>query len=211
MNENDIVSFYLKDIGKAPLLTKDEELSLAQLIEQGDKEAMEKMLVSNFRLVVSVAKKYQGQGLSLADLIQEGNLGLIKAAQKYDWRKGNRFSTYATWWIRQAVGRAISNQGRTIRLPVNVVELVNKIRRTERKLEFDLGREPTDREIADALSITVEKVRDLRFYALPIKSLSECVWEDMDNEVLEYGFIDRTETPIDEEVIDRLTYEDNQS
>ena len=145
---SDPVRMYLKEIGRIKLLTRDEEIELAQKVEQGDERAKEKLTAANLRLVVSIAKKYIGRGLSFLDLIQEGNKGLIRAVEKYDWKKGYKFSTYATWWIRQAITRAIADQARTIRIPVHMVETINKLIRISRKLMQQLGRDPTAEEIA---------------------------------------------------------------
>ncbi len=149
----DPVRMYLKEIGRIPLLTAKQEVDLAQRIERNSKAARKKLTESNLRLVVSIAKKYIGRGLSLLDLIQEGNQGLIRAVEKYDWRKGYKFSTYATWWIRQAITRAIVDQARTIRIPVHMVETINKLIRTSRQLMQDLGREPTPEEIGKAMDL----------------------------------------------------------
>src|SRR3990167_4755430 len=157
----DPVRMYLREIGKIPLLKPPEEISLAQKIEKGDRKAKKKLTESNLRLVVSIAKKYVMRGLSLLDLIQEGNQGLIRALEKYDWRKGYKFSTYATWWIRQAITRAIADQARTIRIPVHMVETINKLIRVQRQLLQDKGREPTPFEIAKEMDTTPEKVREI--------------------------------------------------
>ncbi|HOM98280.1 MAG TPA: sigma-70 family RNA polymerase sigma factor, partial [Acetomicrobium sp.] len=154
----DPVRMYLREIGKIPLLTKEEEVELAKRVEAGDEEAKKKLIEANLRLVVSIAKKYIGRGLSFLDLIQEGNLGLIRAVEKFDYRKGFKFSTYATWWIRQAITRAIADQARTIRIPVHMVETINKLIRVSRQLVQQLGREPTVEEIAQALELLPEKV-----------------------------------------------------
>jgi RNA polymerase primary sigma factor len=155
----DALKLYIQDINKVPLLTKAQEVELSQRIERGDMEAKTQMTEANLRLVVSIAKKYQGRGLSLLDLIQEGSVGLIRAAEKYDWRRGYKFSTYATWWIRQAITRAIADKGRTIRLPVGVVGELNKKATMERRLLQELGREPTMDEIAKEMSVTAKKVK----------------------------------------------------
>ncbi len=157
----DPVRAYLREIGREPLLTHEEEIDLAKRIEQGDVEACSKMVRANLRLVVSVAKKYVGRGLTLLDLIQEGNLGLLRAVQKYDWRRGYKFSTYATWWIMQAITRALADQARTIRLPVHMVDSLNKFSRINRQLTQELGREPTLEEIAARMGISVERVKDM--------------------------------------------------
>ncbi len=158
---SDPVRMYLKEIGRIPLLTFEEEINLAQRVEKGDYEAKKKLINSNLRLVVSIAKKYIGRGLSLLDLIQEGNQGLIRAVEKYDWRRGFKFSTYATWWIRQSVTRAIADQARTIRIPVHMVENINRFLRSQRKLMQELGREPTPEEVAKVLGIEPEKALEI--------------------------------------------------
>lgn len=158
---DDPVRMYLKEIGKVPLLTAEEEIELAKKIELGDEEAKQKLAEANLRLVVSIAKRYVGRGMLFLDLIQEGNLGLIKAVDKFDYRKGYKFSTYATWWIRQAITRAIADQARTIRIPVHMVETINKIMRVSRQLVQELGREPSAEEIAKKLDMPVEKVREI--------------------------------------------------
>ena len=159
---DDPVRMYLKEIGKVPLLTADEEVELAKRMEQGDEYAKQKLCEANLRLVVSIAKKYVGRGMLFLDLIQEGNLGLIKAVDKFDWTKGYKFSTYATWWIRQAITRSIADQARTIRIPVHMVETINKLIRISRQLLQEAGREPTPDEIAAEMGITVEKVREIQ-------------------------------------------------
>ena len=156
VNIDDPVRMYLREIGKIPLLTYDEELSLAKRVLEGDEEAKQKLVESNLRLVVSIAKKYVGRGMLFLDLIQEGNMGLIKAVEKFDYTKGFKFSTYATWWIRQAITRAIADQARTIRIPVHMVETINKLIRTSRHLLQQMGREPTPEEIAKEISRIVD-------------------------------------------------------
>ncbi|MFS8573588.1 MAG: sigma-70 family RNA polymerase sigma factor, partial [Clostridia bacterium] len=158
---DDPVRMYLKEIGRVPLLTAEEEIELAKRIEQGDEEARRKLVEANLRLVVSIAKRYVGRGMPLLDLIQEGNLGLIKAVEKFEYRKGFKFSTYATWWIRQAITRAIADQARTIRIPVHMVETINKLIRVSRQLLQELGREPTPEEIAKEMDLPVERVREI--------------------------------------------------
>src|SRR5215475_10254911 len=158
----DSLQLFLKDIGKVELLTAAEEVELAKRIERGDHRAKQEMVEANLRLVVSIAKRYRNQGLPFLDLIQEGTIGLVRAAEKFDWRKGYKFSTYATWWIRQAVARALADKSRTIRMPVHVVEKLNKIVRTERKLRAERGREPTNAEIAAELGLTVDEVDSIR-------------------------------------------------
>ena len=157
----DPVRMYLKEIGKVSLLTADEEIELAKRMEQGDEEAKKRLAEANLRLVVSIAKRYVGRGMLFLDLIQEGNLGLIKAVEKFDYRKGYKFSTYATWWIRQAITRAIADQARTIRIPVHMVETINKLIRVSRQLLQELGREPTPEEIAEEMKMPVDRVRGI--------------------------------------------------
>ena len=156
---NDPVRMYLREIGRIPLLKREEEIALAQGVDRGDKKSKSKLTQSNLRLVVSIAKKYMGRGMSFLDLIQEGNKGLIRAVEKYDWTKGFKFSTYATWWIRQAITRALADYGRTIRLPVHIIESINKISRVQKELSQNLGRKPKIEEIADRVNISPEKVR----------------------------------------------------
>ena len=158
---DDPVRMYLKEIGKVPLLSADEEIELAKRMEQGDEEAKQRLAEANLRLVVSIAKRYVGRGMLFLDLIQEGNMGLIKAVEKFDYRKGYKFSTYATWWIRQAITRAIADQARTIRIPVHMVETINKLIRVSRQLLQDLGRDPTPEEIAEEMDMPVGKVREI--------------------------------------------------
>ena len=158
---SDPVRMYLKEIGRIPLLTFDEEIDLAKKVENSDMRAKQKLINSNLRLVVSIAKKYIGRGLSLLDLIQEGNKGLIRAVEKYDWRRGYKFSTYATWWIRQSVTRAIADQARTIRIPVHMVENINRFLRSQRRLMQELGREPTPEEVANVLGIEPDKALEI--------------------------------------------------
>ncbi len=157
----DPVRLYLRDISKVPLLTAEQEVELAKLVEQGDVDALQRFVRANLRLVVSIAKRYLGRGLSLLDLVQEGNLGLMRAVEKYDWRRGYRFSTYATWWIRQAISRAISDQGRTIRLPVHMADSITRYRRAQSQLTQELGRPPQPEELAEAMSIQPEKVEQI--------------------------------------------------
>jgi RNA polymerase primary sigma factor len=178
----DPVRMYLKEIGRVPLLTAEQEVDLAQRIEKGSKAARRKLTVSNLRLVVSIAKKYVGRGLTLLDLIQEGNQGLIRAVEKYDWRKGYKFSTYATWWIRQAITRAIADQARTIRIPVHMVETINKLIRTSRKLMQDLGREPTPEEIGKVMdNMPASRVREIFKIAQDTTSLATPIGDDEDS------------------------------
>ena len=173
----DALQLFMQEIGRYPLLTKDEEIELAQRIERGDLEAKEQMINSNLRLVVSIAKRYQGHGLTLLDLIQEGIIGLIRAVEKFDWRKGFKFSTYATWWIRQAVQRGVANKSREIRVPVHIVEREQRISRAERDLAPRLGRMPTDDEVAEAARITVAQVAEVRSAARAVTSLDKPISE----------------------------------
>ena len=178
----DTLQLFLKDIGKVPLLTAAQEVELAKRIELGDHAAKQAMVEANLRLVVSIAKRYRNQGLPFLDLIQEGTIGLVRAAEKFDYRKGFKFSTYATWWIRQAVARAIADKGRTIRMPVHVVEKLNKIHRSERKLRAELAREPTIAEIARDLDFTIEEVEQIRRSAQTPVSLEKPVGDDDESE-----------------------------
>jgi RNA polymerase primary sigma factor len=178
---DDPVRMYLKEIGKVPLLTADEETSIAQRMEQGDEEAKRKLAEANLRLVVSIAKRYVGRGMLFLDLIQEGNLGLIKAVEKFDYRKGYKFSTYATWWIRQAITRAIADQARTIRIPVHMVETINKLIRVSRQLLQEYGREPTPDEIAKTMGISEAKVREIIKIAQEPVSLETPIGEEEDS------------------------------
>ncbi len=178
---NDPVRMYLKEIGKIPLLTSDEEIELAKKIEIEDDEAKRRLAEANLRLVVSIAKKYVGRGMLFLDLIQEGNLGLIKAVEKFDYRKGYKFSTYATWWIRQAITRAIADQARTIRIPVHMVETINKLIRVSRQLVQELGREPVPEEIAEVMDISEERVREILKIAQEPVSLETPIGEEDDS------------------------------
>ena len=177
----DPVRMYLKEIGKVPLLSADEEIKLAQRMEEGDEAAKKKLAEANLRLVVSIAKRYVGRGMLFLDLIQEGNLGLIKAVDKFDYTKGYKFSTYATWWIRQAITRAIADQARTIRIPVHMVETINKLIRISRQLLQDKGREPLPEEIAEGMGITVERVREIQKIAQEPVSLETPIGEEEDS------------------------------
>jgi RNA polymerase primary sigma factor len=174
----DLVRLFLNEIGRFPLLTADEEIELAQRIESGDVQAREKMIRSNLRLVVSIAKRYQGRGLPLLDLIQEGMLGLIRGVEKFDWRRGYKFSTYGTWWIRQAIGRAIHNHSRTIRIPAHLLDRERKIQAAERRLATELGREPNDKEIAKAAKVTLRELKQVREAARTVTSLDTPVGDD---------------------------------
>jgi len=178
---DDPVRMYLKEIGRVPLLTAEEEVELAERMEKGDEEAKRRLAEANLRLVVSIAKRYVGRGMLFLDLIQEGNLGLIKAVEKFDYRKGFKFSTYATWWIRQAITRAIADQARTIRIPVHMVETINKLIRVSRHLLQELGREPTPDEIAKEMDIPVERVREIMKIAQEPVSLETPIGEEEDS------------------------------
>jgi RNA polymerase primary sigma factor len=181
VNIDDPVRMYLKEIGKVPLLTAEEEIELAKRMEQGDENAKRKLAEANLRLVVSIAKRYVGRGMLFLDLIQEGNLGLIKAVEKFDYRKGYKFSTYATWWIRQAITRAIADQARTIRIPVHMVETINKLIRVSRQLLQEYGREPQPEEIAREMGISEEKVREIMKIAQEPISLETPIGEEEDS------------------------------
>ena len=172
---------YLKEIGKVPLLSADEEMELAQKIELGDAKAKQQLSEANLRLVVSIAKRYVGRGMQFLDLIQEGNLGLIKAVEKFDYRKGYKFSTYATWWIRQAITRAIADQARTIRIPVHMVETINKLIRVQRQLLQELGREPYPEEIAKEMRLPIERVREIQKIAQEPVSIETPIGEEEDS------------------------------
>ena len=196
---DDSVRLYLREIGKIPLLTSEEELALAQRVVAGEKDAKDKMAEANMRLVVSIAKRYVGRGLDLLDLIQEGNTGLLRAVEKFDPDKGFKFSTYATWWIRQAITRAIADQARTIRIPVHMVETINKLLRTQRRLTQELNREPTNEEIAKAMDIEVDKVEHIMKIKQDISSLDASVHEDEEDSVLG-DFIEDEDTARPEEL-----------
>lgn len=190
---DDSVRLYLREIGKIPLLTAEEELALAKRVVDGDKDAKDKMAEANMRLVVSIAKRYVGRGLDLLDLIQEGNTGLLRAVEKFDPDKGFKFSTYATWWIRQAITRAIADQARTIRIPVHMVETINKLLRTQRRLTQELNREPTNDEIAKAMDLDVDKVEHIMKIKQDISSLDASIRDDEEESVLA-DFIEDEET-----------------
>lgn len=195
---DDSVRLYLREIGKIPLLTSEEELALAQRVVAGDKDAKDQMAEANMRLVVSIAKRYVGRGLDLLDLIQEGNTGLLRAVEKFDPDKGFKFSTYATWWIRQAITRAIADQARTIRIPVHMVETINKLLRTQRRLTQELNREPTNEEIAEAMEIEVDKVEHIMKIKQDISSLDASIRDDEEESVLS-DFIEDEDTITPEE------------
>ena len=194
---DDPVRMYLKEIGKVPLLSSDEEIELAKKIELGDEEAKKKLAESNLRLVVSIAKRYAGRGMQLLDLIQEGNLGLIKAVEKFDYRKGYKFSTYATWWIRQAITRAIADQARTIRIPVHMVETINRLVRTQRQLVQKLGREATPEELAKELDMPVERVREIMKISQDPVSLETPIGEEEDSHLGDFIQDNNVEVPAD--------------
>lgn len=213
---NDPVRMYLKEIGKIPLLTPEEEIQLAQKMEDGDEEAKRRLAEANLRLVVSIAKKYVGRGMLFLDLIQEGNLGLIKAVEKFDYRKGYKFSTYATWWIRQAITRAIADQARTIRIPVHMVETINKLIRISRQLVQELGREPTPEEIAEEMDVSVDRVREILKIAQEPVSLETPIGEEDDSHLGDFIEDQEVQAPADaaafellkeqlEDVLDTLT------
>ncbi|MBO6112517.1 MAG: RNA polymerase sigma factor RpoD [Lachnospiraceae bacterium] len=212
----DPVRMYLKEIGKVPLLTAEEEIELAKRMELGDEDAKKKLAEANLRLVVSIAKRYVGRGMLFLDLIQEGNLGLIKAVEKFDYRKGYKFSTYATWWIRQAITRAIADQARTIRIPVHMVETINKLIRVSRQLLQELGREPTPEEIAEKMNMPVERVREILKISQEPVSLETPIGEEEDSHLGDFIQDDQVPVPADaaafellkeqlNEVLDTLT------
>ena len=196
-NLDDPVRMYLKEIGQVRLLSADEEIELAKKVSEGDKAAKDKLTEANLRLVVSIAKKYSGRGLHILDLIQEGNTGLIRAVDKFDYTKGNKFSTYATWWIRQAITRAIADQARTIRVPVHMVEVINKATRCNRKLVQELGREPTLEEIADELNLPIEKIIEANRTAADTLSLDTPVGDEEDTTIGSFVEDDNTPGPAD--------------
>ena len=213
---DDPVRMYLKEIGQVKLLSAEEEVELAKKVAEGDQKAKNKLTEANLRLVVSIAKKYSGRGLHILDLIQEGNTGLIRAVDKFDWTKGNKFSTYATWWIRQAITRAIADQARTIRVPVHMVEVINKATRCNRKLVQELGREPTVEEIAKELNLPVEKIIEANRTAADTLSLDTPVGDEEDTSIGSFVEDERTPGPADatsnamlaealKEILDTLT------
>ncbi len=193
----DPVRMYLKEIGKVPLLSAEDEIKLAQRMEEGDEEAKKMLAEANLRLVVSIAKRYVGRGMLFLDLIQEGNLGLIKAVEKFDYRKGYKFSTYATWWIRQAITRAIADQARTIRIPVHMVETINKLIRVSRQLLQELGREPTPEEIAEEMNMSVERVREILKISQEPVSLETPIGEEEDSHLGDFIQDDNVPVPAD--------------
>ena len=215
-NLDDPVRMYLKEIGQVKLLSAEEEIELAKRVAEGSQDAKNKLTEANLRLVVSIAKKYSGRGLHILDLIQEGNTGLIRAVDKFDWTKGNKFSTYATWWIRQAITRAIADQARTIRVPVHMVEVINKATRCNRKLVQELGREPTVEEIAKELGLPVEKIIEANRTAADTLSLDTPVGDEEDTSIGSFVEDERTPGPADatsnallaealKEILDTLT------
>ena len=193
----DPVRMYLKEIGKVPLLSAEEEIELAQRMETGDQDAKKRLAEANLRLVVSIAKRYVGRGMLFLDLIQEGNLGLIKAVEKFDYRKGYKFSTYATWWIRQAITRAIADQARTIRIPVHMVETINKLIRVSRQLLQELGREPSPEEIAEEMNMPVERVREILKISQEPVSLETPIGEEEDSHLGDFIQDDNVPVPAD--------------
>ena len=193
----DPVRMYLKEIGKVPLLSAEEEIELAKKMEQGDENAKKRLAEANLRLVVSIAKRYVGRGMLFLDLIQEGNLGLIKAVEKFDYRKGYKFSTYATWWIRQAITRAIADQARTIRIPVHMVETINKLIRVSRQLLQELGREPTPEEIAEEMDMPVDRVRGILKISQEPVSLETPIGEEEDSHLGDFIQDDNVPVPAD--------------
>lgn len=202
MNSDDPIKVYLHEIGKVPLLNREEEIELAKKIENGDQAAKDKLAESNLRLVVSIAKKYIGRGISFLDLIQEGNMGLIRAVEKFEYKKGYKFSTYATWWIRQGVTRAIADQGRTIRVPVHMIENINKLNKVQRQLVLDLGCEPTDEEIAEVMGIEVERVQEIKRVAQRPVSMETPIGEEDDSQLGDFIEDLHVETP--DEATDNL-------
>ena len=194
---DDPVRMYLKEIGKVPLLSAEEEIELAKRMEQGDEYAKKKLCEANLRLVVSIAKRYVGRGMLFLDLIQEGNIGLIKAVDKFDWRKGYKFSTYATWWIRQAITRSIADQARTIRIPVHMVETINKLMRIQRQLLQEYGRDVKPEEIAKEMDLTVEKVREILKIAQEPVSLETPIGEEEDSHLGDFIEDDKIASPSD--------------
>ncbi|WP_222927749.1 RNA polymerase sigma factor RpoD [Biomaibacter acetigenes] len=194
---DDPVRMYLKEIGKVPLLSAEEEIDLSKRIEKGDKEAKRRLAEANLRLVVSIAKKYVGRGMLFLDLIQEGNLGLMKAVEKFDYRKGYKFSTYATWWIRQAITRAIADQARTIRIPVHMVETINKLIRIQRQLLQELGRDPLPEEIAEEMEMPVEKVREIMKISQEPVSLETPIGEEEDSHLGDFIPDEDAQAPAD--------------
>ena len=201
---DDPVRMYLKEIGKVPLLSPDEEIELAKKIELGDEEAKKKLAESNLRLVVSIAKRYAGRGMQLLDLIQEGNLGLIKAVEKFDYRKGYKFSTYATWWIRQAITRSIADQARTIRIPVHMIETINKLNRISRQMLQEMGREPTPEELAERMLMPEDKIRKVLKIAKEPISMETPIGDDEDSHLGDFIEDTTLELPLDSATTESL-------
>lgn len=197
-NAEDPVRMYLKEIGRIPLLSSEEEIELAKRMEEGDEEAKKKLSEANLRLTVSIAKRYSGRGMQFLDLIQEGNLGLIKAVEKFDYRKGYKFSTYATWWIRQSITRAIADQARTIRIPVHMVETMNRVNRTSKRLLQEYGREPTPEEIAEAMNLPVERVLEISKISQEPVSLETPIGEEEDSHLGDFIQDEHIPVPADE-------------
>ena len=197
-NAEDPVRMYLKEIGRIPLLSSEEEIELTKRMEEGDEEAKKKLSEANLRLTVSIAKRYSGRGMQFLDLIQEGNLGLIKAVEKFDYRKGYKFSTYATWWIRQSITRAIADQARTIRIPVHMVETMNRVNRTSRRLLQEYGREPTPEEIAEAMNLPVERVLEISKISQEPVSLETPIGEEEDSHLGDFIQDEHIPVPADE-------------
>ena len=197
MSVNDNVRMYLKEIGKISLLTLDEEQELSRRVAEGDEHAKNILAESNLRLVVSIAKRYVGRGLLFLDLIQEGNIGLMKAVEKFDYDKGYKFSTYATWWIRQAITRALADQARTIRVPVHMVETINKMARIERQMTLELNREPTDQELSKKMGLSVEKIAEIRKISQDPVSLETPIGEEADSHLGDFLADERTMSPED--------------
>lgn len=197
-NAEDPVRMYLKEIGRIPLLSSEEEIELAKRMEEGDEEAKKKLSEANLQLTVSIAKRYSGRGMQFLDLIQEGNLGLIKAVEKFDYRKGYKFSTYATWWIRQSITRAIADQARTIRIPVHMVETMNRVNRTSRRLLQEYGREPTPEEIAEAMNLPVERVLEISKISQEPVSLETPIGEEEDSHLGDFIQDEHIPVPADE-------------
>ena len=197
-NAEDPVRMYLKEIGRIPLLSSEEEIELAKRMEEGDEEAKKKLSEANLRLTVSIAKRYSGRGMQFLDLIKEGNLGLIKAVEKFDYRKGYKFSTYATWWIRQSITRAIADQARTIRIPVHMVETMNRVNRTSRRLLQEYGREPTPEEIAEAMNLPVERVLEISKISQEPVSLETPIGEEEDSHLGDFIQDEHIPVPADE-------------
>ena len=195
---DDPVKMYLKDIGRVPLLSAEEEIELAKRMQENDVAAKKRLSEANLRLVVSIAKRYVGRGMLFLDLIQEGNLGLMKAVEKFDYQKGFKFSTYATWWIRQSITRAIADQARTIRIPVHMVETINRLTRVQRVLLQELGREPTPSELAEKMGVTEEKVREIQKIAQDPISLEKPIGEEEDSHLGDFIEDEKTVTPTDD-------------